>query len=94
MNIKFFYTIFNSYLKKIILNINNMIMLVYKIYLYLLFFLILNYLYITEKMIEKIIEWINIHDVYALIIISDHGVIENTFWSNVEIFWGEADGFC
>ena len=45
-------------------------------------------------MIEKIIEWINIHDVYALIIISDHGVIENTFWSNVEIFWGEADGFC
>ena len=30
-------------------------------------------MYITEKMIEKIIEWINIHDDYALIITSDHG---------------------
>ena len=30
-------------------------------------------MYITEKMIIKLIEWIDIHDEYALIISSDHG---------------------
>ena len=30
-------------------------------------------MYITEKMIENIIEWINVHDDYALIVNADHG---------------------
>ena len=30
-------------------------------------------MYITEKMIERIMEWIDMHDEYALIITSDHG---------------------
>ena len=30
-------------------------------------------MYITEKMIKRIMEWINIHDDYALIITADHG---------------------